>query len=252
MQAKAAADAAAFRTQRESFLGLAGDPVREKLRSFEIAAAQEAWDAAAQSIEHPELQQLAALRSQLFARAAQARASLDARVASESLEIEEYKEQRKADVLGLGPEGLRLRVQISGERVERVDPWSAYLSPKLLASVLTELGPESGSEAELAALAYLIACDRLAVSLNALGSSPDAASAARLRQEVEAWQAALLYPEQLPAGALASLQQVIDLCTALEAGDDYLALNRAEDLQARFGLLSVWTTGGETDWGLEP
>ena len=76
--------------------------------------------------------------------------------------------------------------------------------------------------------------------------------ARELRQKIEAWRDAQLFPDQLPAGAMASLQQAIDLCAALEVGDDYLALNRAEDLQSRFGLLSVWTSGGESSWGLKP
>ena len=251
-QALASAQASAFRAQREAFLTLATAPVRAPLLQLDLEAATAAWIAASDATEHPGLQGLADELANLMEAARDARASFDARVAAEELEILEFNEQRKADVLGVGPDGLRLRVQIRGERIERTDPWSAYLAPESLASVLAVLGPETGAESQLAALYFVLAVDRIAADLTGLAASPDVASAGEVRTRIEAWSAAQLYPDQLPAGALASLQQAIDLCAALEVGDDYLALNRLEDLQSRFGLLSVWTSGGESSWGLQP
>ena len=248
----AAAQATAFRAQREAFLQLATAPVRAPLLQLDLETATSAWIAASDATDHPGLQGLADELANLFERARDARATFDARVAAEELEILEYSEQRKADVLGVSTDGLRLRVQIRGERIERTDPWSAYLAPQSLAAVLQVLGPETGAEADLAALYYVLAVDRMAAELTGLASSPDAATAGTVRASIEAWRDAQLFPDQLPAGALASLQQAIDLCAALEAGDDYLALNRVEDLQSRFGLLSVWTSGGESSWGLQP
>ena len=251
-QAFASARASAFRAQREAFLTLASAPVRAPLLQLDLETATTAWITASDAVEHPGLQGLADELANLFEDARDARASFDARVAAEELKILEFNEQRKADVLGLGPDGLRLRVQIRGERIERTDPWSAYLAPESLASVLMVLGPETGAESKLAALYYVLAVDRMAADLTGLAASPDSASAGQVRERIEAWREAQLYPDQLPVGALASLQQAIDLCAALEVGDDYLALNRVEDLQARFGLLSVWTSGGESSWGLQP
>ncbi|MCH2101494.1 MAG: protein kinase [Planctomycetes bacterium] len=248
----AIAQAEAFRAQRENFLSLASAPVRAPLLQFDLEAATAAWIAASDAVEHRGLQELADERASLFELARDARAAFDERVQADELEILEHSEQRKADVLGVGPDGLRLRVQIRGERIERTDPWSAYLAPESLAAILRVLGPETGSEAELAALYYVIAVDRLATQLVGLAASPDAASAGETRAQIEAWRDAQLFPEQLPAGALFGLQQAVDLCAALEAGDDYLALNRVEDLQSRFGLLSVWTSGGDSTWGLQP
>jgi protein kinase-like protein len=250
--AVAEAEALLFRTQRVAFLASATSPVREPLATLEIAVAHAAWLAAVIEIEHPELRRLAQAESVLFERAAAARAHFDSRVRTEDLEIEEYTEQRKADVLGLGPEGLRLRVQIRGERVERTDPWSVYRSPQLLRATLTALAPESGAEEQLAALYYVLACDQLARALGSLSQTPDAAAASNLRQSIEAWSSQQPHADRLPVGAMSSFQAAIDLCLALEAGDDYLALNRVEDLQARFGLLSVWTSGGKSTWGLKP
>ncbi len=246
------AEAQRFRSQREAFLRSVGSPVRDPLATLEIVAARTAWQAAVAEIEHPELRRLAEAEGVLLERAAAARTQFDVRVASENLEIEEYTEQRKADVLGLGPEGLRLRVQIRGERVERTDPWSVYRSPQLLSSTLQVLAPESGAEEQLAALYYVLACDQLARALGGLSQAPDAAAASELRETIEAWSSQQPHPDHLPLGAMSSFQAAIDLCLALEVGDDYLALNRVEDLQSRFGLLSVWTSGGETTWGLKP
>ncbi len=246
------AEAQRFREQRVAFLASVASPVRDPLASLEISSAHAAWQAAIAKIEHQELRQLAETEGILLERAAAARASFDARVRAEELEIEEYTEQRKADVLGLGSEGLRLRVQIRGERVERTDPWSVYRSPQLLSATLTVLAPESGAEAELAALYYVLACDQLANALSRLAQAPNAATASDLRQSIQAWSNQQPHPDHLPVGALGAFQAAIDLCLALEAGDDFLALNRVEDLQARFGLLSVWTSGGETTWGLKP
>lgn len=251
-EAQSAAEAQRFRGQRESFLAAVNKNVRTPLQQLDLASSLGAWKAGVAAIEHAELRQLAEAESILFERAAAARASFDQRVRSEELEIEEYTEQRKADVLGLSPDGLRLRVQIRGERVERVDPWSVYLSPQLLQATLTVLAPESGAEEQVAALYYLIACDQLARAFETLSESPDSAAAASVRKSVQAWAEMQPHAEHLPAGSFAAFQSAIDMCLALESGDDYLALNRLEDLRARFGLLSVWTTSGESTWGLKP
>jgi serine/threonine protein kinase len=250
--ALAEADAQRFRSQRVAFLASVDAPVRGPLANLEMSAVHAAWQAAVAEIEHPELRSLAQAEGLLLERAAAARADFDARVRSENLEIEEYTEHRKADVLGLGPEGLRLRVQIRGERVERTDPWSVYRSPQLLRATLLVLAPQSGAEEQLAALYYVLACDQLANALSTLSQASDAAAASALRKSIEGWSAQQPHPDRLPLGAMNSFQAAIDLCLALEAGDDYLALNRVEDLQARFGLLSVWTSGGESSWGLKP
>lgn len=241
-----------FRSQRVTFLASVDAAVREPLATLEIAKAHAAWQSAADLIEHPELRRLAQAEGLLLERAAAARAHFDQRVRAEDLEIEEYTEQRKADVLGVGPEGLRLQVQIRGERVERTDPWSVYRSPVMLSATLTVLAPDTGAEEQLAALYYVLACDQLAREIGALSENPDSAAASNLRQSIEAWSAQQPHPDRLPVGAMSSFQAAIDLCLALESGDDYLALNRVEDLQARFGLLSVWTSGGESTWGLKP
>ena len=250
--AAAEAEAQRFRSQRLAFLSSVGTPVRDPLTIMEVSAAYAAWQTAVSEIEHPELRRLAEAEGLLLERAAAARAHFDSRVRAEDLEIEEYTEQRKADVLGLGPEGLRLRVQIRGERVERTDPWSVYRSPQLLRATLMTLAPESGVEEQLAALYYVLACDQLASALGKLSLAPDPGAAGDLRRFIEAWSAQQPHPDRLPVGAMSAFQAAIDLCLALEASDDYLALNRVEDLQARFGLLSVWTSGGESTWGLKP
>lgn len=248
----ALAEAQRFRSQRVAFLTSVDAAVRGPLETLELDRARAAWQAAVEQIEHPELRRLAQAEGLLLERAAAARAAFDLRVQSEDLEIEEYTEQRKADVLGLGPEGLRLRVQIRGERVERTDPWSVYRSPQMLSATLSVLAPESGSEEQLAALYYVLACDQLARDFAKLAQNPAAAAANDLRQSIEAWSRQQPHPDRLPIGAMGSYQAAIDLCLALESSDDYLALNRVEDLQARFSLLSVWTSGGESTWGLKP
>lgn len=254
-EAEAAAADAAFRVEREAFLAAAGSPVRTPMRVMNFEAAAIAWQAASDGLGHDELAQLASDWDALFTLAETSRAQFQARVGAEELEIQEHAEGRKADLLGLSEEGLRIRVQISGERIERIDPWSFYLEPDKLADLLSILGgvdDDASAAPGVATIYALLAEDRLATELATLATRPNAAGAEQLRGQVRAWLEHQPFPEHVPASMSAAWRTIEDLCLALEAGDDYLALNRVEDLQSRFGLLSVWTSSGGTTWGLKP
>lgn len=251
-EARATAERAAFRIEREAFLSAADGPVRDAVRAMEMQAAAEAWQAAVDGLEHAGLRELAAGHQELFDRAARARALLAQRVADDELEILEARDDRRADVLGMGPDGLRLRVQISGERIERTDPWALYRHPERLAAVLTALAPESGHEAEIAALYAVHARDALAADFAGLAAQPDGVRAAEVLARLRQWRSFQPHPLQLDPLERTSLDAAEDLCAALLDGDDYLALNRLEDVQARFTLMSVWTSAGDTTWGLRP
>lgn len=247
----AAADAR-FAEQRVAFLAQLQEPVRTPLRNMDWPKASEAWAAALAGCEHEELAALAAQDSKLLEAAGRAFEQLQAAVQADEQSIEEYQEGRKATVLGISPQGLRLRVQISGERIERVDAWEHYLSPEALSQLLADLSPEQASPADQTALHHLIALDSVATRFTALAQQPSAAAAGELADWIERWDASRPDASTLDDRARFAFEDVKALCRALEAGDDYAALARLEDFGSRYSLLSAWTSNGGTTWGLRP
>jgi len=250
-QARLDAYEANFRADRENFLASVAT-VRPLLAQLEISAASSAWADACDAAAHPGLSELGSAWQATFVAAEEYRAAMQARVATEGLEIEEPLEQRKSDVLSIGPEGVKIRVQISGERQERTDAWELHrASPAAWRALLESLGPASEQPAELAALYFLTASEQLVGNLEQLVGAPNAQTATVVLGEVRAWEAAQPHAELLSEGSLQAWHLIAELCLALIAEDDLLALGHLEDLQQTFHPVSVWASAGAANWGLQ-
>lgn len=242
-----------FRTQRLDFLAAAREPVRDAVRNFDFATALELWQSAADACEHPQLGQLAAAEAPVLEQAQLAWAGIVRNASAGGTDINEAVEGRKAEVLGVSPEGLKVLVQIRGERVERTDAWALYLDPTTLAALLPALaGADAADPEALAACWKLLAWDDLATRLCAWEGVPATAEVEGLMARLNAWRLETPWPDQWQQSELDLLQRVDDLAQALLKEDDFLAFNRLQDLQARFTLFAAWISGGEATWGLQP
>lgn len=175
---------------------------------------------------------------------------------ADMLPVTEPLEGKRAFVTGATPEGLELLVQVRGERVARLDPWTLYEKPDALLGLLeAAFGPDQNL-AEHQALLVLIASRSLSREISAWTDSPDATSASALeawsRRWVEVLAEASLDPEGAASAERQAIQELADLAARLAEGDSYGALLHAQALQEHFSLLSVWSSDGRATWGLQP
>jgi protein kinase-like protein len=242
---------ASFLQDRLNFLQAAQEPVRQAVRAMNFADAAQKWSQAVQVCKHEAMAQLAHQEQELFDLAALGLQTIQARLAKQEIDLVEPLQQRKVQVLRWVNEGLVLRVQVDGERVERIDDWTLYQKPETLNQLVQVLGPEAGSEIELNAIFLLVAFDDLATQLEQLAEDPSPARAILIGLAVDHWKNSVPFPEVLSLQAIDSLQKAADLCQALQGTDDFLSLNRLEDFHATLSVLGVWTSQGQSTWGCE-
>jgi hypothetical protein len=246
------AETAAFLDLRAAFRNQASAPVRDSIRVMELQQAADRWQEAAQNCGHDEMQLKAMEFMPTFVLAAKALTAIHQNVAGGEVSILEVDSGRKAKVLEISSAGIKIEVQISGNRETQVQKWERYQDAKQWYPLLQALAPLGTPEDQLLALYTLIAYDDLAQGFDLLGQDFSAAQAGRLLARIKEWR------NQAPASLANSendtylLQTSTDLCQALLHEDHYLALNRLESLQSTFSLLSIWASSGHSNWGLQP
>jgi hypothetical protein len=250
--ARNTANASAFTDLRVAFQAQAGQPVRDAVGQLEIQKAGEYWNTAAQNCGHGELQQLAQQQAPLFEAGARARGLLQKSVGT-GLTLVEAEAGRKAKLLDMTAEGLKIEVQVSGNREQRVQPWSMYQQPKQWQPLMTTLLPEQAAgSSDLHALFLLVLWNDVANGFEELGQNFNSAQAGRLMARLKLWREHAPATLEDDAASLLMLQTGMDLCQAVLHDDHYLAFNRLQSLQNQFSLLSVWSGSGLSTWGLKP
>ncbi len=251
LAAKDAAKAEAFTSLRVAFQKQAGSPVREAVATLEIQQAHDLWKQAAETCGHDALQQMAEAQLPLFASAAAGASSMGQTIQAGDLTIVEAEAGRKAKVLGADAGGLKIEVQVSGSREERLQPWSVYQQPDHWLPLLQSLIPAESSD-QIHALYVLAMWNDVATGFEKLGQSFNSSQAGLLLARLQKWQ------DQAPSSLaedeahMLILQTAMDLCRAALHEEDYQAFSRLQSLQNQFSLLSVWAGGGLSTWGLEP
>ena len=224
---------------------------------LDAAAAEDAFRRTLEGCSHDGLLRAGASSQDFLAAAARASEALWLRIQTEGpLEITEALDGKRAELLAAGPDGLRVRVQVRGERVQRLDPWAPYLKASVLPTFLDEVSPPAASRADLAALQLLVAADHAGARLRQLaGELPEPAAAAGWATELRLATALRRELAETPAWLereLVALDRLAGFAEALGRGDDYSALLRFEDFLRSFNLAAVLGSDGHADWGLEP
>ncbi len=248
---------AAFRAQLAAAHRVLTGDVAAALDRGDPEAAAKALHAAAAAAEHAGLAAALERGAALLDLAAAARGALERRLAAsgdDGIAMVEPKEHKRGFALDADDEGVRMLVQVRGERVERRVSWADYRDPEAFASLVGLA--ETASPAERNAWILATAARDLAVRCADLASAPpDPARAAELAARVEAWLAAAPAADDEPEAVAAerrALEELGAVFRALAEGDDYLALQLLDRLLARFSLVTAWCADAGTDYGLEP
>lgn len=259
--AEVAARQQAFDVARTSLLQSMKQEVLPGWSSLDYAKSGIALRQAAEACSHAALAGVASARVQAFEQAAQASAQLLSTLSAKpDLAITEPIDHKRAFAQGASAEGLSLLVQVRGERVPRVDPWTAFSSADdwraLLDVVLVEEAGLDAQDQGMESLYLLHGISSLAHEMNAWSSLPRAADAEAFAVRVDSWLVGLrIPPTQRPAwmqAEITALEDVSSFARNLAKSEEYLALQSLQNLGMNFSLFGSSVSSGEATWGLEP
>lgn len=255
--AEGEADRRDYRLARLDVLAAMRSQVVPAMDRWDLATAAEALEVIQAACRHEELQAAIAARVPILNSAAQTQEALFSALSGESMiDITEARDGKRAFATGAQAEGLELLVQVSGERIERVDPWPLYATPTDLPRLLDDiLGPQQEVDARRS-LMLLLASHSLAQELSTWTTLPSPEQAQIVQSLCEDWLD-LLHGTPFVAGSVGAeetfaIQEFAQLATTLADGDTYAAFLHAQALQDNFSLLGLWSSDGASTWGFRP
>jgi hypothetical protein len=255
--AKADADRRDYRLARLDVLTAMRERVHPHLEAWELAAAADALDEIQADCPHPELQEALAARIPLVQKAANAQEALFQALRSESMvDIVEARDNKRAFATGAGSEGLELLVQVSGQRIERIDPWPLYATPSDLPRLLDHVLGTEQDVLERRSMVIVLAAHSLAGELSTWTTLPSSEQAGAVQSLCADWLE-LLHEEPFTEGSVGAeetfaLQEFERLAASIASGDSYSAFLHAQALQEHFSLLGVLSSDGAATWGFRP
>jgi hypothetical protein len=247
---------AAFDSTRRGLIAALQGPVRDAVLVCDLTAALAALDAAAAACPHAEMRAALLAERECFAAAALAAQALRARLSGAAeVPIVEPVEGKRALAVLADDTGIKVLVQIRGERIERTDPWSAYDTAGAFGGLLRAVIPAEVPDESVVALHLLFGQAIVSAQLRnrSLG---DLTGAADRGSAAAAWLVPLprvlaAIPAWLPRHR-AAFDAFSDLHAALGAQDAYLAWQRAQCMAAEFSLLGAWCSDGGATWQFQP
>jgi len=257
-QAASAAESAtrhrAFADARALVVAALHGPVNRALMRCDLAAALAAFDTAIAACAHEELRAALAAERPLFVAAASAAAAIFDRLdGSAEVPILDPQDGKRAYAVQASPEGVRLLVQVRGERVSRIDPWSKFSEAPAFNSFLRAVVAAQVPDDSVLALYLLMGESSISTQMRA-ESQPSAARAAGRAIQIAAWYE--VFPrEGRPAWLprhVEALRRLSALHHALGADDAYLAWQRAQIFTGEFSLLAAWCSDGGAAWQFQP
>jgi len=259
--AEVAARQRAFDQARSILLQSMKQDVLTGWTSLSYEQAGQALAQAAQNCTHPGLATVATKRVVGFEQAATSSALLLRTLSDRpDLAITEPMDHKRAFAQGASPQGLSLLVQVRGERVPRVDPWTAFASAEdwraLLDVVLVEEAGVDPQDLGMESLYLLHGLSSLAEEMNSWATLPRSADAGAFADRVDSWLLGLrVPPTERPAwmqAEIIALEDVASFARNLAKGEEYLALQSLQNLGQHFSLFGCAVSSGESTWGLEP
>jgi hypothetical protein len=233
--------------------------VLPRVEAMDFVAAEAALLEVIASCDHPQLAAALQQRLVLFQQAQAVMDALRARLdGSREIDITEPLDGKRAFTRKADSEGVHLQVQVRGERVARVDPWTSFFAPDILPLFLDQvLGSAVEDRDERLALQLLVASASAARDLQEWSVQvPERAAAADEALRLAGWLAVLdarhLPDEHVVFPELRALLEMLDLSEALADADSYAAMLHARGLGHDFSLLAAWSSSGETSWEFTP
>jgi len=257
-QAENEARSAAFEADRRQAIAVLQGPVLAAVRLCDPARALPALDAAIAACAHPELRAALQSEREVLALAAPAAQALRRRLdGSAEIPILDPIEGKRALALQASDAGVRLTVQVRGDRIERTDPWSAFGQAAAFGGLLRAVIPPEVPDESVIALHLLFGGAGQAEDFRSNGAQTGAAAQAR-GLAAAAWTDPL--PRELRgdpppawlARHLAALRALAQLQAALGQDDAYLAWQRGSALMREFSLLTAWCSDGDATWQFLP
>lgn len=252
--AEAGARARAFAASRALAVAALHGPVREALLRLDADGALAALDAAIADCAHAELRAALEAERPLFQAAIPAAAAVFARLdGSAEIPILEPIDGKRALAVAAGADGVRLLVQVRGERIERTDAWERFEQAASFLSFLRAVVPPEVADDSVNALYLLFGESAIASQLRS-GPQPSGAAAQERADAIAAW-GRQLPREQRPewtARHLTAIERLALLHEALGREDAYLAWQRAQAIAAEFSLLGAWCSDGGAAWQFQP
>lgn len=247
----------AFEAHRRQAIAVLQGPVLAAILVGDPARALPELDAAIQACGHPALRAALQQERDFLALAVPAAQALRSRLdGSSEIAILDPFEGKRAFAIQATDAGVRLSVQVRGDRVERTDPWSAFASAENFGGLLRAVVPAEVPDESVVALHLLFGTAGLADQLRRSGAPAGPEAQAR-GAAASAWTDPS--PRELggppPAWLLrqhAALLALARLYTALGAQDSYLAWQRGRALMSEFSLLTAWCSDGEATWQFQP
>lgn len=257
LQAESAARASAFEADRRQVVSVLQGPVMAAVGACDPARALPALDAAIAACAHPDLRAALQAEREVLALAVPAARALRNRLdGSTEIAILDPLDGKRALAIQATDEGVRLSIQIRGDRQERTDPWTVFGNAAAFGGLLRAVVPPEVPDESVIALHLLFGEAGLAAQL--LRSGPPAGpEALQSGLAAEAW----IHPsprelQGAPPAWLtrhqAALRNLARLYSALGQQDSYLAWQRGRVLMKDFSLLTAWCSDGEATWQFQP
>jgi hypothetical protein len=255
--AERSAREAAFARARLEAISVLQGPVLEAIRACEPERALPALDALIAGCGHAGLREALLAEREVIALAVPAAQALMSRLdGSREIAILDPTDGKRAQAIQASPAGIRLSVQIRGERMERTDPWTVYARADVFGGLLRAVVPAEVPDESVIALHLLFGAAGLAAELRQ-DAAPAAAHAKLRSTAAGAWVEPL--PRTLHGSAPAWLSRHVNALQALSKfyaafglEDSYLAWQRGQALLLEFSLLSAWCSDGEATWQFQP
>ncbi len=257
-QAERAAREAAFETDRRLAITVLQGPVLAAVLLGDPGRALADLDAAIAACSHAELRAALLAEREVLALAAPAAQALRARLdGAAEIPILDPLEGKRALALQATDAGVRISLQVRGDRMERTDAWSAYGQAAAFGGLLRAVLPPDVPDESVIALHLLFGAAGLAEEFRREGGGSGPAAQAR-GLAAAAWTDPL--PRELrvqPAPAWldrhrTALRAFAQLQEALGAEDAYLAWQRGGALMGQFSLLTAWCSDGDATWQFQP
>ena len=257
VEAKTAAMERDYREARESVLAAMEESVIPALNEWRFRDAAAGLQTLATTCTHFELQKALMTRVSMIEQAAVIKEALFEKLEGDVLlPIIEPIDNKRAFATAAGPKGLMIVEQVRGERVERLDAWSLYEDPAVIAQLLDSVLGEGQPQDSRQNFLTVVSSFALARQLNTWDTTPIPSQAEAFAEECRAWTSLLQASDFAVDGALQeegfALQGLTEFATSLGQDDAYSALLHAQGLEEHFSLLVCWSSDGSATWGLQP
>ena len=161
--------------------------------------------------------------------------------------------EKRAQLVAFTGQGIRLIVRERGKPVERLDPWSTWMTPNSFDLLLQEGCQDRCTETQRLALYALIAQLDLFRIMQEWAGLPEMLLSEHFYARSSAWHTTL--STQLSAGDTSAsrvIENLLFVGSSLSSGNDFLAWQSIQNCLSVPSTLSLFAGPNQQVWGLKP